>query len=164
MCCAKRILLQQSVDNCLTSHLENRVTNSTPADAKWDYFTTSSTSHMYLASMNADMLHIDVVNLCSGDWSPQCRSFCPSKAAFCGGGAWAGPGCACPYEISKTKAKTQINVGSYVTYYEHWLWNEKEDAENFMKRLNYDLCEITEDIPESAIRRYNEKRNNVKKD
>ena len=31
-------------------------------------------------------------------------------------------------------------------------WNEKEDAENFMKRLNYDLCEITEDIPESAIR------------
>ena len=40
----------------------------------------------------------------------------------------------------------------------------KEDAENFMKRLNYDLCEITEDIPESAIRRYNEKRNTVKKD
>ena len=27
-------------------------------------------------------------------------------------------------------------------------WNEKEDAENFMKKLNYDLCEITEDIPE----------------
>ena len=43
-------------------------------------------------------------------------------------------------------------------------WNEKEDAENFMKTLNYDLCEITEDIPESAIRRYNEKRNTVKKD
>ena len=43
-------------------------------------------------------------------------------------------------------------------------WNEKVDAENFMKKLNYDLCEITEDIPESAIRRYNEKRNAIKKD
>ena len=43
-------------------------------------------------------------------------------------------------------------------------WNERVDAENFMKRLNDELCEITEDIPQSAIRRYNEKRNAIKKD
>ena len=38
-------------------------------------------------------------------------------------------------------------------------WNNKEDAENFMNKLNYELCEITEDIPQSALRRFNEKRN-----
>ena len=43
-------------------------------------------------------------------------------------------------------------------------WNHKEDAENFMNKLNYALCEITEDIPQSALRRFNEKRNSGIKD
>ena len=43
-------------------------------------------------------------------------------------------------------------------------WNNKEDAENFMNKLNYELCEITEDIPQSALRRFNEKRNSGIKD
>ena len=33
-----------------------------------------------------------------------------------------------------------------------------------MKKLNYEFCEITEDIPQSAMRRYNEKRDDFKKD
>lgn len=43
-------------------------------------------------------------------------------------------------------------------------WNEKKDAEEFMKKLNYEFCEITEDIPQSAMRRYNEKRDDFKKE
>ena len=33
-----------------------------------------------------------------------------------------------------------------------------------MNKLNYELCEITEDIPQSALRRFNEKRNSGIKD
>ena len=46
------------------------------------------------------------------------------------------------------------DINDYVVY----CWNEKKDAEEFMQKLNYDLCELTEDIPSSVIRRFNEKR------
>ena len=39
-----------------------------------------------------------------------------------------------------------------------YCWNIREEAEDFMKKLDFDNCEITEDIPTGAIRRVNERR------
>ena len=46
----------------------------------------------------------------------------------------------------------------YVVY----CWNEREEAEEAMKKLEYDFCEVTEDIPSGAADRYNEKREAMK--
>ena len=44
------------------------------------------------------------------------------------------------------------------TDYVVYCWNIREEAEDFMKKLDFDNCEITEDIPTGAIRRFNERR------
>ena len=43
-----------------------------------------------------------------------------------------------------------------------YCWSIKEDAEAVMKQLDYDKCEITEDIPSTALRRVNERRDALK--
>ena len=43
-----------------------------------------------------------------------------------------------------------------------YCWSIKEDAEAVMKQLDYDKCEITEDIPSTALRRVTERRDALK--
>ena len=44
------------------------------------------------------------------------------------------------------------------TDYVVYVWNIKEEAEEFIKKLDFESCEITEEIPTGAIRRFNERR------
>ncbi len=50
------------------------------------------------------------------------------------------------------------------TDYVVYCWSIKEEAEAVMKELDYDKCEITEDIPSTALRRFNERRDALKID
>ena len=45
-----------------------------------------------------------------------------------------------------------------------YCWNTKEEAEEAIKQLDYEKCEITEDIPPGALRRFNERRDAQKID
>ncbi len=50
------------------------------------------------------------------------------------------------------------------TDYVVYCWSIKEEAEAVMKELDYEKCEITEDIPSTALRRFNERRDALKID
>ena len=43
-----------------------------------------------------------------------------------------------------------------------YCWNEKEDAEKAMSKLEYEFCEVIEDIPSGAADRFIEKRESNK--
>ncbi len=45
-----------------------------------------------------------------------------------------------------------------------YCWSIREDAEAVMKELEFENCEITEDIPSTALRRFNERRDALKID
>ncbi len=50
------------------------------------------------------------------------------------------------------------------TDYVVYCWSIREEAEAVMKELDYEKCEITEDIPSTALRRFNERRDALKID
>ena len=50
------------------------------------------------------------------------------------------------------------DISDYVVY----CWSIREDAEAVLRDLDYDKCEITEDIPSTALRRFNERRDSLK--
>ena len=50
------------------------------------------------------------------------------------------------------------DTSDYVVY----CWSIREEAEAVLKQLDYEKCEITEDIPSTALRRFNERRDALK--
>ena len=50
------------------------------------------------------------------------------------------------------------------TDYVVYCWRIREDAEAVLNQLEYEKCEITEDIPSTALRRFNERRDALKLD